>query len=163
MAESENIEIFHPDYTYRGSGEEFAIHVAQRMTDQATMLADHEGQLKSFTGLVSSVQASLSAWKTTAIGIASALGVAIALLGAFQIYNLGEIQSVSKKVDSTGATLSAKIDTTNSHLQALEVSQKTLPAEISQQILSIAATLSEIGKSSAAQEGPQKAAPDAKP
>lgn len=96
------------------------------------MAADHDGHLKSVAALVAAVQSSLAAWQNTAIGIAAAIGVAIALVGAFQIFSFSEISSLH-------ADTSARLDTTNNRLNDIEAHQRTLPAEISQQMLNDAA------------------------
>jgi hypothetical protein len=110
----------------------------------AMKAADHGGQLKKLDLIIASVQSSLSAWQNTAIGIAGAIGVIIAALAAFQIASFSEISGLRSDTKSQIDYTNAKIDALANRLQSIEVTQQTLPAQISQQLINTAAALSTV-------------------
>jgi hypothetical protein len=116
---------------------EFQNETSDQIGALQMVAANHQGQLSKLDTVTASVQSSLSAWQNTAIGIAAAIGVAIALLAGFQILNFTEMTGFR-------ADTASKFDATNARLEAIEANQKMLPAEISQQILSVAASLATV-------------------
>jgi len=118
-----------------------AYTIANKMSAQDIAIADHEGQLKSFSGLVAAIQSSLSAWQNVAIGVAGVIGVVVAILAGFQAASFSEISSLRTDTKAQIGVATGSIDKVSQRLESIESKQRTLPAEISQQLLNTASTI----------------------
>ena len=113
-------------------------------------LSDHEGQLKSFSGLVAAVQSSLSSWTTTVLGVGAAILAGFAIVVSIQLYNTQKIDSrtdaLGSKIDSGIENISKRTDQIERRIDGLASDVKQLPSAISREMIGVARDISEINR-----------------
>jgi len=115
--------------------------IATKMSAQDIAIADHEGQLKSISGLIAAIQSSLSAWQNVAIGVGAAMVAAVAILATFQVLSFSAIDGLRSESRAQVSDTNGRIDKLDGRMQGIETAQRILPSQISQQLLNTSALL----------------------
>lgn len=142
------------DLSVRQEDERFHIgdapNLARPVLDLSYKVADHEGQLKSFSTVTAAVQASVGAWATTAIGLGAALLAVFAIFGTYQVYFNQKmdtkIDNIATKAEVKADALDTKIDGTGKRIDSLASEIKLLPTILSREIRETARDIATISR-----------------
>jgi uncharacterized protein YicC (UPF0701 family) len=104
------------------------INISSEVSEHGTKLADHDGQLKSFSSVVSSIQSTLSAWVMVA-GVIATVG---ALVAALEFYNSQKIDGAATKSDlaQKADRLDQRMGQVDTRIEEIGKEVKALPAAI---------------------------------
>jgi hypothetical protein len=134
-----------PRITYSGPHEQFRTtsdpHIwgtfAVKHMETAERLADHDGQLKSFSTIIAAIQSSLSSWSATVIGLGTLLLAALAIFAAIQVY-------YNQKMDAKTDNLDAKVESVGKRVDSMATEIAILPSRVSQEIINAAGQIANI-------------------